>query len=147
MNRPLKVYLAGRCKGLPDGGKEWRENARKILETIAETAGKKVVVFDPTEYFGYEVQRHKTQKQIKDFYYHAMRQCDIVLLNCVGTDSSIGTAQEIQYAVDHDIPVIGFGEERTYPWITEVDCQVVFNSIHEALDYIRDYYLIGEMFG
>ena len=143
----LKIYLAGRCKGLPDGGKEWRENARKILETIAETAGKKVVVFDPTEYFGYEVQRHKTQKQIKEFYYHVMRQCDIVLLNCVGTDTSIGTAQEVQYAVDHDIPVIGFGEERAYPWITEVDCQVVFSSIHEALDYIRDYYLIGEMFG
>lgn len=144
---PLKIYLVGRCKGLTDGGKEWRENARKILKTIAETAGTKVIVFDPTEYFDYSSQKYKTQKQIKEYYYQAMRQCDLVLLNCNGTEFSIGTAQEIQYAVDHDIPVIGFGEDHTYPWITEVDCQVVFSSIHEALDYIRDFYLIGEMYG
>lgn len=145
--KPLKIYLAGRCKGLVDGGKEWRENARKILETIAETAGSKIVIFDPTEYFDYESHKHKSQKQIKDYYYHAIRQCDLVLLNCIGTDVSIGTAQEVQYAVDNNIPVIGFGTEHVYPWITEVDCQVVFDSIHEALDYIRDFYIIGEIFG
>lgn len=144
--KPLKIYLAGKCKGLPDSGKEWREKVRMILEPVADTLGTKVVIFDPTEHFGYEEQKHKTQKQIKDYYYHAMRQCDIVLLNCVGTETSIGTAQEVQYAVDHDIPVIGFGTEHIYPWITEVDCQVVFDSVHEALDYIRDYYLIGGIY-
>jgi nucleoside 2-deoxyribosyltransferase len=144
---PLKIYLAGRCKGLVDGGKEWRENARKILETIAETAGTRIIVFDPTAYFDYSEQKYKTQKQIKDYYFHAIRQCDLVLLNLTGTEFSIGTAQEVQYAVDHDIPVIGFGTEHTYPWLSEVDCQVAFDSIHEALDYIRDYYIIGEMYG
>ena len=144
---PLKIYLAGRCKGLMDGGKEWRSSAKMILNTIAEAIGTKVTVFDPTNYFGYDEKKHKTQKQIKDYYFNTIRHCDIVLLNLNGTEYSIGTAQEVQYAVDNNIPVIGFGTEHVYPWLSEVDCQVCFDSIHEALDYIRDYYILSEMYG
>lgn len=137
----LKIYLAGQCKGLPDGGKEWRDQITEQLNTVASWCGKDVSVFNPTKYFSYAEKRHKTQKQVKDYYFSQIAKCDLVLLNCDGTDVSIGTAQEVQFAVDHNVPVIGFGLNNIYPWITEVDCQVVFESMHEAVDYVRDFYL------
>lgn len=68
-------------------------------------------------------------------------KCDMVIVNLNDSDSSVGTAQEIQFAVDHDIPVIGFGNNNTYSWISEVDCQVAFNTMTETVDYVRDFYL------
>lgn len=64
----------------------------------------------------------------------------IVLVNLNNTTTSPGTAQELQYAVDHDIQVIGFGTENVYPWL-KVDCQAIFTSMLQAIDYIADYYM------
>ena len=141
MSDSLKIYLAGRVAGLEDEGRGWREDVVKQLQAIAEWNGKKVEIFDPTKYFSYAEKRHRTVKQIKSYYMDRLSKCDIVLLNCNGTQYSIGTAQEIQFAVDHGIPIIGFGTSETYNWIVDVDCQVVFDSMPEATDYIRDFYL------
>lgn len=137
----LKIYLAGQCKGLSDEGREWRERVTEQLETVAGWVDANIAVIDPTKYFSYEEKRHKTQRQVKQYYLWQIAHSDIVLLNCDGADVSIGTAQEVQFAVDHNIPVIGFGSGSAYPWITEADCQVVFDSMHEAVDYIRDFYM------
>lgn len=64
-----------------------------------------------------------------------------MIANLDNSDSSIGTAQEIQFAIDKGIPVIGFGTKNIYPWISEVDCQVTFETMIEVVDYIRDYYM------
>lgn len=79
---------------------------------------------------------------MKLFYLNKISKCDLVIVNLNNSDSSIGTAQEVQFAVDNNIPVIGFGTHNMYPWISEVDCQVVFNTITETVDYIRDYYIV-----
>lgn len=139
--KPLKIYLAGRVKGLDDEGAGWREDITKQLEAIAEWNNKSVSIFDPTKYFSYSDKRHKTVKQIKDYYMYQVREADIVVVNVDDSDVSIGTAQEVQHAVDNNVPVIGWGTKNVYPWITEVDCQVVFDTMSEATDYIRDYYL------
>lgn len=141
MRLKLTVYLAGACKNIDDGGKEWRNSITQRLEKAAEWCNKSVEVFNPTFYFNYTEKLHKTQKQIKDYYFSRLRKCDLVIVNLNDTNSSIGTAQEIQYAVDHCIPIIGFGTKEVYPWIAEVDCQVVFDTMTEAVDYVRDYYL------
>lgn len=136
-----KVYLAGACAHVDDEGKLWRERASEMLNKIAGWQGVKVDVVDPTAYFTYSEKKHKTNKQVKDYFLYKIRQCDIVLCNLEDTDKSCGTAQETQFAVDHHIPVIGFGTKNVYPWIAEVDCQVAFDTMSEAIDYIRDYYL------
>lgn len=137
----LKIYLAGRCKGLDDEGRAWREDIVKQLEAVADWNGKTVNVFDPTKYFSYSEKKHKTQKQIYEFYMHKLSKCDLVIVNANGSEFSIGTAMECQAARDHKIPVIAFGNQDTYPWITEVVAQVTFESMHEAVDFIRDYYM------
>lgn len=136
-----KIYLAGACYNEPDEGRAWREKATEILKQVESWVDKNVVVINPTQYFSYSENKHKTHKQVKNFYMNKIRNCDLVLCNLNNSAASVGTGQEVQFAVDHHIPVIGFGTENVYPWIEEVDCDVVFSNMVEAIDYIRDYYL------
>lgn len=127
---------------MPDEGKEWREEITTKLETVAEWSNRKIKIINPTKYFSYKERKHKTQKQVKEFYMGKISRCDIVICNLNNTDTSPGTAQELQFSVDHHIPIIGFGNNSVYPWLSEVDCQVVFDTMSEAIDYVRDYYMV-----
>lgn len=126
---------------MPDYGKEWRDEITTKLLAVAEWCNKKIKIVNPTKYFSYEVKNYKTDKQVKEFYLYQILHVDLVIVNLNNTNTSPGTAQELQFAVDHNIPIIGFGNEECYPWLSAVDCQVVFDSIHEVIDYIRDYYM------
>lgn len=136
-----KIYLAGACKNIPDEGAAWREQATVILNQAAEWKDSKVTVINPLDYFTYAENKQRSHKQVKNFYLNQIRKCDVILVNLSQTNSSPGTAQEVQFAVDNDIPVIGFGTSEVYPWISDVDCDVTFESITEAINYIRDYYM------
>lgn len=136
-----KIYLAGACKNIPDEGAAWREQATVILNQAAEWKDSKVIVVNPLDYFTYAENKQRSHKQVKNFYLNQIRKCDVILVNLAQTNSSPGTAQEVQFAVDNDIPVIGFGTSEVYPWISDVDCDVTFESITEAINYIRDYYM------
>ena len=136
-----KIYLAGACKNISDEGAAWREQATVILNQAAEWKDSKVTVINPLDYFTYAENKQRSHKQVKNFYLNQIRKCDVILVNLSQTNSSPGTAQEVQFAVDNDIPVIGFGTSEVYPWISDVDCDVTFESITEAINYIRDYYM------
>lgn len=140
-NSDLTVYLAGKCRGLNDEGKSWRNEIEVKLQTVAEWINSNIRVIDPTKYFSYSENKHKSNKQVKEFFLNKISQCDLVIVNLDDSDSSVGTAQECQFAVDNKIPIVGFGTKNMYEWIAEVDCQVVFDSMHEVVDYVRDYYL------
>lgn len=137
----VKIYLAGACKNVPNEGKEWRENAENMLLQVADWCNKKIKIVNPVKYFSYSENKYKSQKQVKEFFINKISKCDLVLVNLDDTDSSVGTGQETQAARMMHIPVIGFGTKNIYPWIQEVDCEVSFDSLHEAVDYIRDYYM------
>lgn len=137
----VTIYLAGACKDVDDYGETWRATAAERLDKIGEWCGRNVRVINPTKYFSYKIRKHRTNKQVKEFYMSKIAKCDLVLLNLNSTMNSVGTGQECQFARDHGIPIIGFGSENVYPWL-EVDCQVVFEDMNLALDYIRDYYVV-----
>ena len=137
----IKIYLAGACKHMPDEGMEWRKNAINAFRKIDKYDALKSCVIDPTAFFTYSNPVHKNDKQVKNFYMSQIRDCDVVLANINNSAVSPGTSQEIQYAVDYNVPVIGFGHENTYPWIENVDCDVVFDTMEEAITYIKNYYM------
>ena len=137
----VNIYLAGACYNEPDEGKEWRDKAESVIKQAAEWAERKVQVINPLNYFSYSENNHKSHKQVKNFYMSKIRKCDLVLVNLKNSAQSCGTCMEVQFAVDNNIPVIGFNNENSYPWIAEVDCDVIFKTLLEAVDYIRDYYL------
>ena len=132
------IYLAGPVKYEEDGGTGWRQDVYKYSKNRDWTSYK---VFDPTEWFAYSDENiyHLSDRQVREYYFHAIKNSELVLVNLSGTDRSIGTGMEVQYAVDHDIPVIGFGDTDVYPWIAD-SCTVRFNTLKEALYYIEIYY-------
>ena len=138
---PTKIYLAGACKNVPDEGRAWRTKATMMLNRAAEMRGTRVAAINPLDYFTYAENKQISHKQVKNYYLNRIRNCDVVLVNLDGTNSSPGTAQETQFAVDMKIPVIGFGTSEIYHWISDVDCDVTFKDMSEAIDYIRDYFM------
>ena len=108
--------------------------AQKYLDLIAYH------LYDPTEYFPRDGSKSITAKQTKNFYIkYLIANSDLILVNLNNTENSVGTGQELQYAVDKGIPVIGFGKQNVYEWLPE-DCDVVFDTLEEAVDYIINYY-------
>ena len=136
----LTVYLAGACKFEHDGGKEWRTKAENIFKYISEAKDATIKVINPTRYFDRDGSNTISNKQVKQFYLSRIRKCDLVLVNLERTNTSIGTAQELQFAVDNHIPIIGFNNNDSYEWLPE-DCDVIFKGINEAINYIGDFYL------
>ena len=131
------VFLSGPVKYESDGGHSWRDEAYRY----SKNCDWYLRVIDPTAYFSYDWKDEfqQTDRQIRDFYFQAIKISTVVLVNLSGTNSSIGTGMEVQYAVDHEIPVIGFGTEDVYPWIKD-SCTVVFDDLETALGYITTYY-------
>ena len=135
----FNIYLAGACKNLDWNTQNiWRDVSKEKLERVE--CNYHVYVSNPNDYFNYIEERHKSQKQVKEFFLHKIRTSNLVLCNLNYSNSSVGTGQELQFARDNNVPIIGFGNEEVYPWLVE-DCQVVFDTLEEALKYISDYYL------
>ena len=134
------IYLAGASKNVPDEGFTWRKSAENELYRYADILNYKIKVINPNDYFTYKEKRHKTNKQIKEFYMDKVRHSNLILVNLNNTNTSPGTAQELQCASDNLIPIIGFGTENIYLWLSEADCQVVFNEMNEAIEYIVNFY-------
>lgn len=141
MSKPIMIYLAGACKNVPDEGREWRERATKMLVQSADWQSSEIKIINPLDFFSYGEQKHKSHKQVKNFYLDKIRHCDVILVNLDNSAESVGTGMEVQCASENRIPIIGFGTQNIYPWISEVDCQVTFDTMTGAIDYIRDYYL------
>lgn len=137
----FQIYLAGGCANELDEGKGWREKASVIFNDHIESDDYKVVIIDPTRYFSYADRKTEdSDKQIKNFYMSQILHSRLVLCCLDRSKLSPGTAQEVQFAVDHNIPVIGWGKDDIYPWLA-VDCQVIFPSMLQAIDYIKEYYI------
>lgn len=136
----IKIYLAGPAYFEEDEGRSWREKAGQMLETATADKDVKVKVIDPMSYFGYSEVKHQSDSQVKNFYMDQILHSRLILCSLDHTRTSPGTAQELQFAVDNNIQIIGFGgDDEIYPWL-KVDCQAVFPSMLQAIDYIVEYY-------
>lgn len=94
------VYLAGSIEGVSEEiAENWRADARKFLSQRG------IGTFDPYLAFSHPVAReHMTF--IWDMNTHAILASNAVLCKLHPTARSIGSIREIQFALDHDIPVV-----------------------------------------
>ena len=138
-NSKLNIYTAGAMKNVSDSiAKKWRYDIFAYMEREEAPA----FVFIPQDYFDYVNVRHKTEKQVLDYFFHQIEQSDLMIVNLDYTNSSVGTAMEICHAHDYNIPIIGLSvnNEEVYPWCSEM-CTVVFDNLDGLLEYINTYYL------
>lgn len=119
-----------------DGGHGWRERVGKYAEDHWY-----ISVFDPTVFFDYEWSKsfQKSDHQIREYYFEAIKKSRLVLINLNNSDRSVGTGMEATYASCKGKTIIGFGTENVYNWVKDL-CTVVFDDLETALEYITCYY-------
>ena len=138
-----KIYLCGAmgCYENPEEYMFWR---RKIVALYNDVAD----VFDPSEFYSYEEQMHKTEKEIMEYELYNLKRCDFVILNLDRIHESIGSIMEIAVANENNIPIIAFGSldkyEHLYPWLKECILRHE-TSMPETIEYINKYFLQREL--
>ena len=136
-----KIYLAGAMGCYGKNSVQplvWRQKAKELLEDSFS-------VIDPTYYFNYGSNEHKTEKEIMRFDMRKVLYSDVILVNLKDLDKSLGTSDEILLSYLNNIPVIGFYNSENilvHPWkIEQIDRIETGNTaLSNACDYIMNYY-------
>lgn len=139
----IKIYTAGAMKGLTfDEYYSWRKRLQWYLSN-GDTTYK---FFHPPEFYNYEQNLHKSEREVKEFELNQLRQCDVMVVNLANIESSIGTHMELGYvnAVNSfggkHIYVIGFGENEVHPWIEDSLFRREKN-VADTAEYIKGYFI------
>lgn len=143
------IYTAGAMEAYANADKaeKWRDEVKKIFSKYSDN----FKVINPTDYYTYGKNYHKTDSEIFRFDLRKVKNSDIVLVNLNDVRKSIGTCIEIYEAYKSDVPVIGFLDEELpiktmiemiHPWIyCCVDrIEIGEDSMAKACEYIKEYY-------
>ena len=131
------IYLAGKMSGLSiEEMAQWRNDFKFKLKCNTD----KFHIVSPTDYYSFEVKKHKTEREVMDYDLWIVRNSSLIVVN-LDYPNSLGTAIELYEANKHcGIPVIGFGTIENHPWIEEC-VTVKFDTMDEVIEYIMEFYM------
>lgn len=145
--REYRIYTAGKMAGLPyEKQMAWR---KEIERAICDRTNKRTVFIHPPEFYSYDRTDFQSEKEVKDWELSQIMDCDVVVTNLDGINTSVGTHFELS-AVDSinsisnkHIFIIGVGNSKDtlHPWI-ELSLHRKEASIDDAADYIVKYLLV-----
>ena len=133
------IYLAGGMTDITyEESNKWR---RMIEDSLAD--GFHIV--NPNSFHNPSLCGELTEKEereVRNFDLNLLKKCDLVIAN-FNVPESIGTAQELAIAYEHNIPVIGLNEDNIsiHSWLREC-CEVIFTDINELIEYVTNYYYL-----
>ena len=136
-----RIYLSGGMGNLSfEEQSKWRKQVQEAIKFNYECE-KKPYFFNPVNYYNFEKDRHKSEREVMEFDLNALRHSDLVIVN-FNDPKSIGTAMELMLAKERNIPIIGFGVngQTIHPWLLEC-CTRVCDSLREVVEYTVDFYL------
>lgn len=139
----ITIYLSGECSTFgPNRGSRWQDKAISELYKIAKYDDIKFCIIN---HGSFTIDDESiTDRQIKAFLFNKIRQSDIVICNLENTERNPYVAQEIQYASSNHINIIGIKGNFACSWLT-ADCDAVFDTLEEAVTYIKEYYIKTEL--
>lgn len=139
MKECITVYLSGEGGFGPIAEGNWRRDIMQMFYQIARYDEVKMCVINPTDFvLGTGA---VTDRQIKAFLFGKIRHSDVVICNLSNTEINPYVAEEIQFAVNNHINIIGIKGNNSCTWIEHVDCDAVFDTMEEAVTYIKEYYM------
>lgn len=120
---------------------KWRKNISEAIKTEGCDSDKRVSIFNPVNYYNFEINSHKSEKEIMEFDLYNLRNSNLVIVN-FNDEKSIGTAMELMLAKEYNIPIIAFGtkDKQIHPWLIEC-CTRVCDDMREVVDHIIQFYL------
>lgn len=122
----------------------WRNNLRFEIRKKEQLKDidKKIKFFSPPNFYSISNPTHQTEREVMEFDLYNLRNSNIVVVN-FNKPESIGTAMELMYAKEHNIPVIALNEnnKEIHSWLIECCSGVFFNSMKDLVEYLWDYYL------
>lgn len=143
------IYTAGAIETYVGTNKaeKWRKYVKEFFSKYFDD----YKIINPTDYYQYDKNYHKTDREIFRFLLRKVSHSDIILVNLNDIRKSIGTCIEIYEAYKNNIPVIGFLDDEVtveemikliHPWVyCCVDrIETGKNSMSRAINYIIDYY-------
>lgn len=145
--KEYKVYTCGKMSGIPyEKQMDWRY---KIEELIKAKTNKSVTFIHPPLFYGYHMEMHKSEREVKEWELNQVCDSDIVIVNIDDVNTSIGSHFEMgavygaNVAGNKHITVIGFGNSKSeiHPWI-DLSFLRFEESIEDAAEYIATYLLI-----
>ena len=139
--KDFKIYLCGGMSGLSiDEQNIWREVCKEWL--LSQECDYNVTVINPCDYFSFFNKRHQSEREIMNYDLNHVRTSNL-LLTYFNAPNSIGSAIEMYLAKELHIPVIGINKgNEIHPWILEC-VDRMFDNENDALEYIREFYLLG----
>lgn len=139
INIAYQIYLAGGMTGLTfEESNDWRVFIKNKLIQIADSS---VKIINPNDYFNFLLKTHETEREVKNFDLHLVRNADLIIVN-FNAPNSIGTAQELAVANENKIPILGLNKHnfKLHPWLVE-SCERIFDNSMDLIYYVRNYYL------
>lgn len=133
----IKVFISGSEKYAPQDFTLWRDEVKDLCMWHDD----KLKILDPLTHFNYHDKPPKMPRQCSNYFMWLIDQCDVLLVNLDHSYASVGTGCEVQHAFDCNKPIIGFGTKikTWYEW-THERCEVIFDTMEEAIDYIIEHY-------
>lgn len=137
----VKIYLSGAMSGISfDEQTKWRKQVIEAIKYNCECE-KTPSFFDPTRYYNFEDNHHKSEREIMEFDLNALRKSDLVIVN-FNEPNSIGTAMELMLANELNIPIIALDRDNKdiHPWL-KCCCNRICNNIRELVSHVSEFYL------
>lgn len=137
----VKIYLSGGMGSLSfEEQAKWRSQIIKEIKFNCHCE-KKPIFFNPVDYYNFEENRHKSEREIVEFDLNAVRNSDLIIVN-FNDPNSLGTCAELAIAYDRHIPIVGINKDKAelHPWLTEFTMRMC-SSVREAVDYTVNFFL------
>lgn len=142
----FSVYIAGGMSGIPyDEYKSRRNNVKdklfKYYENNCDSYPYILYVTDPSDYYNYDNQVHKSEKEVMNFELNRVRNSNIIVVDFLNV-YSLGTMTELAIAHEHRIPIIGINDmnNELHPWQVEM-CDRIFDTVEDTVQYVGEFYL------
>lgn len=138
----VKIYLSGGMSGLSlEEQTKWRNRFKDAVKYGDYEITKSVSFFSPPDYYNFEEEHHKSEREIFEFDLNALRKSDLVVVN-FNASQSIGTAMELVLAKEYHTPVIGLNKDGVvlHPWLIECTTRMC-SSFRELVEHVVEFYL------
>ena len=136
----VKIYLSGGMGSLSfEEQSKWRNQVINAIKYGDYDYEKKPVFFNPVDYYNFEEQRYRTEREVMEFDLNALRNSNLVIVN-FNDPNSLGTCAELAIAKELKIPCIGInkGNQELHPWLIEFTTRMC-DDVREAVEHVVDF--------